>query len=162
MTIALHITTRASRRLLMACFCMLALVHMSIWLLLSYKAMSLVFICLIVASSFCCSYCLVFRYWQGIQQIRQLSISAMGEMILYLLPQPEMQKDMQMREVRALKGLNVRLSHKSRIWPYFLSIFLLDEAGKEHKLLILPDSLSPAAFRALRVSLIWISQHQTM
>ncbi|MFZ6639135.1 protein YgfX [Undibacterium sp. TC4M20W] len=164
MTIALHINTRASRGLLLACFCMLTLVHLSIWLLLSYKALPLVFICLIASSSFCSSCCLVFRYWRRMQQSRQLSISATGEIILHLLPQQKMTRnvktDMQLMETGALTGLNVRLSHKTRIWPYFLSIFLLDEAGKEHKLLILPDSLSPAAFQALRVSLIWISQHQ--
>ncbi|WP_162058916.1 protein YgfX [Undibacterium sp. KW1] len=160
MTIALHIITRASRTLLTACICMLALVHLSIWLLLSYKAMSFVFICMIVASSFCSNCYLVFKYWQRVQQSRQLSISATGDIVLHLLLEKEVHKDLRRRKAGPLTGLNVRLSHKTRIWPYFLSIFLLDEAGKEHKLLILPDSLSPAAFQALRVSLIWISQHQ--
>lgn len=151
MTIALHIVTRASRILLMACFCMQVLVHLSILLLMRPGPVPAYFIYLIIVSSFCSSAYLVFRYWQQIQQSWQLSISTTGEMILYLKTQQEVQ----------LAGLNVHLSHKSRIWPYFLSIFLLDELGKEHKLLILPDSLSPAAFQALRVSLIWISQHQT-
>ncbi|MES2042130.1 MAG: protein YgfX [Pseudomonadota bacterium] len=151
MTIALHIVTRASRVLLMACFCMLVLVHLSILLLMRSSSVPAYFIYLLIVGSFCSSAYLVFRYWLQIQQSRQLSISVAGEMILHLKTQQGVQT----------AGLNVHLSHKSRIWPYFLSIFLLDELGKEHKLLILPDSLSPAAFQALRVSLIWISQHQT-
>lgn len=151
MTIALHIVTRASRILLLACLCMLVLVHLSILLLMKSSSVPAYVIYLIISSSFCSSAYLVSRHWQHIQQSRQLSISATGEMILHLKIQQEVQ----------LTRLNVHLSHKSRIWPYFLSIFLLDEAGKEHKLLILPDSLSPTAFQALRVSLIWISQHQT-
>lgn len=151
MTIALHIVTRASRILLLACFCMLVLAHLSILLLMKSSSMPAHFIYLMMVSSFCSSAYLVFRYWQHIQQSSQLSISTTGELILHLKAQQEAQST----------RLNVHLSHKSRIRPYFLSIFLLDELGKEHKLLILPDSLSPAAFQALRVSLIWISQHQT-
>ncbi|MFZ6744516.1 protein YgfX [Undibacterium sp. JH2W] len=149
MTIALHILTRASRLLLLACFFMLLLAHLSVLLLLRSGTDSFMLIGLILACSFCSASYLSFKYWQDIQQSQQLSISATGEMILHL----------KSLDAEQLTGLNVRLSHKSRIWPYFLSIFLLDEAGKEHKLLILPDSLSPAEFRSLRVSLIWISQH---
>jgi len=118
-----------------------------------------VYIWISIGCTFFISGYFVFRYWQRIQQNKQLSISASGEMVLLLQPQQDMQKNTHGSEVGTLTGLNVRLSHKSRIWAYFLSIFLIDEAGKEHKLLILPDSLSPAAFQALRVSLIWISQH---
>ncbi|MFZ6874569.1 protein YgfX [Undibacterium sp. Di27W] len=149
MTIALHIVTRASRLLLLAGFCMLLLVHLSVLLLLRLGTDSLMLIGIVFACSFFSTFYLSFKYWQYIQQSQQLSISATGEMILCLESQKEEQ----------LTGLSVHLSHKSRIWPYFLSLFLVDELGKEHKLLILPDSLSPAAFRSLRVSLIWISQH---
>lgn len=151
MTIALHIVTRASRVLLLACFCMLILAHLSILLLWTGKALPVALLSTILFCSFCSSSYFGFLYWRRIQQSQQLSISATGEMILHIKQQKETQQT----------GLIVHLSHKSRIWPYFLSIFLVDETGREHKLLILPDSLSPAAFRALRVSLIWISQHQT-
>lgn len=152
MTIALHIVTRASRLLLLACLCMLTLAHLSILLLLGSRTLPVALLCVILLCSFCSSAYLGFMHWQRIEQSQQLSISATGEMILHIKQQEEMQQT----------GLVVHLSHKSRIWPYFLSIFLVDEVGKEHKLLILPDSLSPAAFRALRVSLIWISKHSSV
>jgi len=152
MTIALHIVTRASRQLLLVCFCMLILVHLSFLLLSAGRDLPVTMLCAILFCSLCSSAYFAFIYWQRIQQSRQLSISATGEMILHIGQQKELQRT----------GLVVHISHKSRIWPYFLSIFLVDEAGKEHKLLILPDSLSPAAFRALRVSLIWISKHSSV
>ncbi len=88
-------------------------------------------------------------HWRRIQLRQEIVVSAAGEIVLRTIDGPG----------NATQGHSVCLSSKSRIWPNFLSIFLLDEFGKEYKLLILPDSLSPEAFRALKVSLMWIAQH---
>lgn len=150
MTIALIVDTKPSRYLLAACISMLTLVHGCVFLSIdklvfpAYLKVSL----LIISCS--ASIYLTHRYWQRTQQSKQISISATGEIVLRATSEP----------AGSVHGINVHLSHRSRIWPYFLSVFLQDELGQEYKLLILQDSLSPAAFRALRVSLMWIAQHQ--
>ena len=149
MTIALFIVTRPSHILLAASMGMLMLAHLGILLSLRAFGMSWAIAGPIVLLVACLASRLVFRHWQRSQPGWQLSIAATGEMVLHGR-QPQ---------GGHMAGLSVHLSHKTRIWPYFLSVFLLDEAGMEYKLLILPDSLDAVAFRALRVSLIWISQH---
>lgn len=91
----------------------------------------------------------LYQYWRREWQSScKLSISASGSIILH-------------EHASAVNnaGMAVTLSPKSRLLPQLLSIFLIDEQGMEHKLLILPDSMNPVVFRALKVSLMWISQH---
>ncbi|MFZ6765989.1 protein YgfX [Undibacterium sp. Di26W] len=90
----------------------------------------------------------LYRGWRRERRFCRLSIADSGSMIL---------RDHGGAGPDA--GLTVTLSPKSRLLPQLMSIFLIDEQGREHKLLILPDSVDPVVFRALKVSLMWISQH---
>ncbi|MFZ6756511.1 protein YgfX [Undibacterium sp. Ji50W] len=90
----------------------------------------------------------LYRGWRRERRFCRLSIADSGSMILrdHAGAGPD-------------ADLMVTLSPKSRLLPQLLSIFLIDEQGREHKLLILPDSVDPVVFRALKVSLMWISRH---
>lgn len=149
MSIALIINTKPSRILLGSSLLMLALVHCSLWLLIAPFDLHWLLKSLAVLTSSGVSMHFVCRLWRKNQRSRCLHISPSGELVLH--------------GKRVLDdhagGMIVHLSHKSRFWTYILSIFLIDDDGREHKLLILPDSLTTVEFRALRVSLMWIAQH---
>lgn len=53
----------------------------------------------------------------------------------------------------------VKLHRSSVIWQYAMALHFASDDGKIHRILILPDSVSLAAFHRLRVTLLWILMH---
>ncbi|MFZ6657860.1 protein YgfX [Undibacterium sp. TJN19] len=149
MTIALLVEPKPSRLLLASCLSMLILAHLSLFLLMQAVSIPVYLKITLLLISLGASVWQMARWWAASESMR-LSISDAGVMALHWQNEAEEQSS----------NLTVRLSAKSCLWPQLLSLFLIDEDDREHKLLILPDSLDPAAFRALRVSLMWISQHK--
>lgn len=148
MSIALFAEIRPSRILLAALTGMAGLALASLSLVIWQSGMAVAVKALLWVAAACLIALQLYRTWHKEARFCKLSIADSGSMILH-------------EPVGAIHhaGLTVSLSPKSRLLPQLLSIFLIDEQGREHKLLILPDSVDPVVFRALKVSLMWISQH---
>lgn len=56
----------------------------------------------------------------------------------------------------------VKLHRSSVIWQYVMALHFASDDGKIHRILILPDSVSLAAFHRLRVTLLWILMHHVV
>jgi hypothetical protein len=55
------------------------------------------------------------------------------------------------------EGMLVRFDRRSVLWEYYVSLRLIDDAGKALLLPILPDSVAEGDFRRLLVALKWIA-----
>ncbi|MFZ6774757.1 protein YgfX [Undibacterium sp. SXout7W] len=150
MSIQLNITIQPSRLLFRMLLLMVLIVNTSLLLTASIFISSCGWLIGIAAACLLLSV-LLLRYQFGVMPGASLHISHDGKMILRL---HDRQKQL------LSKSTKVTLNNKTKIWTRVMFVHLDDESGGQYQVLVFPDSLENAHFRALSASLHWIAEHQ--